>query len=124
MNISASKNADKYVRLCAQMCKCADDYTKMKIVKNNKAVKERNLLKKQLYTDIDLCKDVYDLLLDNEDLYVRQAAATDCLSLNIHIDKSRQILQSICKHGNRMAAMGAERALLIWEGKLDPKDPF
>lgn len=124
MNNELSKIIEKYIFLCSQMCKCADDYTKEKVAKHNKAMKALIQLKKKLHADANLTEQVYAVLLKSKDIYVRQSAATECLSLNIYTEESAKILKEICLQGNRMAAMGARRTLLIWEGKLDPNDPF
>ena len=110
--------------LCSQFCKEAEDYTKENVANHNKAIKKMNTLKKNIHDNAQLKEAVYGILLSNEDTYVRQSAATDCLLMGIHIDAAVQILKNICKYGDRMSAMGAKRALLIWEGKLDPNDPY
>ena len=75
-------------------------------------------------TDSQLTESVYSLLLNCEDIYVQQSAATDCLLLKIHIDASVKILKKVSRSRNRMLSMEAKRALLIWKGKIGPYDPF
>ena len=115
---------DEYILLCTQLCKKADDYTKENVAKHNKAMKKLNVLRKEMYNDIQFAERVYKALLYHPEVYVQQSAATDCLRLNIHTNDSVKILKNICKQGDRMSSMSAKRTLLIWEGKLNPNDPF
>ncbi len=115
---------DEYVKYVSQLCKKQEDYTKEKVAKHNKAVKNLLILKKQIKADKIIANEVYDLLLCYDDTNVQQSAATDCLSLNIHIDKSLQILKNVSKNGDTMSSMSAKRTLLIWEGRLNPNSPF
>lgn len=124
MNKITIKYVEYYIKLDSQLCKKKEDYIKEKVAKHNKAMKKLLALKEQIKADKYIAEQVYCLLLCCNDTHVRQSAATDCLSLNIHIEESLQILKDICKNGDRMAAMGAERTLLIWEGKLNPNSPF
>ena len=124
MKLKRNNYVDEYIVLCSQLCKKAEDYTKEKVSMHNSAMRRLNKLKKSMYVDNELTKDVYRVLLDCKDTYVQQTAATDCLRLNIYIDLSVSILKKICRYGDRTSAMGARRTLLIWEGKLNPSDPF
>lgn len=124
MNTMAEQYSEKYVYLCSLMCKKAEDYTKEKVATNNKAVKRFVKLRKTIQIDLALSREVYDILLQSNDVYVRQSAATDCLSLNIHVKRAVKILKHISRSSDTMTAMGAKRALLMWQGKLDNSSPF
>ena len=115
---------NEYVKLCSQLCKKEEDYTKENILLHNKAMKRLIKLKEKMYLDSQITSDVYDKLLCSNDPYIKQDAATECLSLRIHTDASLAILKEIVRSGERMSAMSAKRTLLIWEGKLDPDSPF
>lgn len=124
MKLTIDNCVDKYVILCSQLCKTEEDYTKEKVSKHNIAMRKINKLKKSMYANPQLAEGVYGILLKCEDIYIQQTAATDCLLLKIHIDESIKILKRISKCSNRMLSMGAKRTLLIWEGKLNPYDPY
>ena len=124
MNKDLNKFVDEYIALCGQLCQKAEDYTRENVVTHNRAVKKLNSLKERAHVDRDFAEKMYHALLTHNDMYVRQDAATECLFLNIHIATSLEILKKISRGKERMAAMGAKRTLLIWEGKLDPRDPF
>lgn len=124
MNKDLNKFVDEYIALCGQLCQKAEDYTKENIVTHNRAIKKLNTLKERAHADRDFAEKMYLALLTYNDMYVRQDAATECLFLGIHIATSRKILKEISRGKERMAAMGAKRTLLIWEGKLNPMDPF
>ena len=124
MKSNTNNYVDKYIMLCSQLCKTVEDYTNKKVAKHNRAVKKLIKLKEQMYADDELTEKVYKILLSYEDTHVQQSAATDCLRLNIYTYTSVKILKSIIQNGDRMSAMGAERTLLIWEGKLSPDKPF
>ena len=124
MKFNTSNYVDEYILLCSRLCKKAEDYTKEKVARHNTAMRRINKLKKSMYMDFELTEEVYKVLLNCEDPYVQQAAATDCLSLNIYVDASLKILKRISLCGDRMSAMGAQRVLLIWAEKLNPNDPF
>ena len=82
-------------------------------------------LRKELAYNKQLSLEVYKVLLDNKDTFIKQAAATDCLLYNhIYESESKKILTFIKNNGNRMASMAAKRILLISEGRIDPNDPF
>lgn len=124
MELTINNCVDEYVLLCSQLCKNEEDYTKEKVSKHNAAMRKLNKLKKNMNTDSQLTESVYSLLLNCEDIYVQQSAATDCLLLKIHIDTSVKILKKVSRSRNRMLSMEAKRALLIWKGKIGPYDPF
>ena len=124
MNTKIANYADEYIVLCSQLCQKAEDYTKEKVAEHNRAMKKLSKLKNDMYKDLRLTESVYSTLLSNEDAYVQQTAATDCLLLNIHVGTSVKILKKVYRCGDRMSAMGAKRTLLIWEGKLSPDEPF
>lgn len=124
MNKDLNVFVNEYIALCGQLCKKAEDYTRENVVKHNRAIKKLNSLKKRAHADCDFTEKMYHTLLTYNDMYVQQDAATECLFLGIHIATSLEILKKISRGRERMAAMGAKRALLIWEGKLNPSDPF
>ena len=124
MKLIINDCVEEYIMLCSQLCKKAEDYTKEKVARHNVAMKKLNKLKKNMYMVPELAENVYRVLLNCEESYVQQTAATDCLMINIHVDASVKILKRISSCGDRMSAMGAKRTLLIWEGKLSPSDPF
>ena len=124
MSVEKQTCISRYIQLCSSMCKVAQDYTKEKVKKHNTAMKNLSKLKEDICVDRELMLAVYDALLNNSDDYVRQAAATDCLEYKIFEIRSVNILKQICKNKNQMMAMGAKRTLLIWKGKISPKDPF
>lgn len=115
---------DKYIKMCSLLCKEESDYTEENVKRHNKAMKELIMLKKKLHEQKQLEEEVYEVLLNSEDCYIRQSAATDCLELNCHVDKSVKILKQICRCGGRMEAMTAKRTLRIWNGEIDPREPF
>ncbi len=118
------KLIEKYINLCDMMCKEELDYTKEKVKIHNNAMRKMQNLTKGLRSDILLANKVYAVLLQNKDSFIQQSVATECLSLKIHIEASLSILKNISRKGSRMAAMAAKRTLLIWDGKIDPNDPF
>lgn len=124
MKSKTNSYVDEYIMHCSELCKKVEDYTKEKVAQNNRAVKKLNKLRENMHMDIELTKEVYKILLNYEDIHIQQSAATDCLRLNIYTNTSVKILKSISQSGDRMSAMGAERTLLIWEGKLSPDKPF
>ena len=115
---------EKYISLCSMLCKSPDDYNKNKVNNHNKAIRKLITLREELSKNDILSYKVYSILLENADIYIRQSAATECLNLNIHIEKSEQLLEYIIQKGERMASMGAERTLKIWRGEIKPTDPF
>lgn len=126
MNAKADSYAKEYIMLCSQLCKKAEDYTKIKVRKHNKAIDKLNQIREEMSKDQELTEEVYRILLGCEDSYVQKSAASDCLRLNIHVHTkiALKIIKKTIRHGDRMAAMGATRTLKIWKGKLDPNDPF
>lgn len=124
MNNDLNVFVNEYITLCGQLCKNIEDYTKENVVKHNMAIKKLNSLKERAHADSDFAKKLYHTLLTNNDMYVQQDAATECLFLDIHIATSLKILKKISQGKEKMAAMRAKRTLLIWEGKLNPSDPF
>ena len=115
---------EKYIELCSLLCKHEADYTKENIKIHNKAMKELNKLIAEISNDIEKAKCMYEVLLSQEDVHIKQLAATDCLNFNIYVKEAVKILKKISTSGNRMASMGAKRTLRIWKGELDPSDPF
>lgn len=124
MKLKTNNYVKEYIMLCSQMCKMPEDYTKENVKRHNIAMRKLNKLKESIHIDNELTENVYRILLECEDAYVQQTAATDCLQLNIYVDDSVEILKKISRCGDKMSAMGAKRTLLIWEGKLNPRDPF
>ena len=118
------KLIDQYIGLCDLMCKEESDYTSEKVKLHNKAMKQMQILTQKLSADIDLANKVYAVLLQHEDRFIQQSAATECLSIKIHTKRALCILKEISRKENRMAAMAAKRTLLIWKGKINPHDPF
>jgi predicted nucleic acid-binding OB-fold protein len=123
MNIE-EKLIEEYIRLCNLMCKEASDYTNEKVKVHNNAMKQMQSLTQTLRADMDLASKVYAVLLEHEDCFIRQSAATECLSIKIHTKHAISILKEIGKKGNKMAAMAAKRTLLIYKGKMNPDAPF
>lgn len=119
-----NRYVDEYVLLCGQLCMTADDYTKQNVKRHNQAMTKMMRLTEQLRDDIPVAVVVYGELLNYENLFVKQCAASDCLSLGIHTDQAVKVLKMICRKGEKMAAMAAKRSLEIWKGKLDPNAPF
>jgi len=114
----------KYISLRSKVCVKPEDYTKSKIKTHNKAVLELISLVNEIRKNNDLSEEVFSVLLDNEDIYIQQSAATDCLNLNLHVIKAIEILERVKKKGDRMAAMGAERTLKVWRGEIKSDKPF
>ena len=85
MNAKADSYAKEYIMLCSQLCKKAEDYTKIKVRKHNKAIDKLNQIREEMSKDQELTEEVYRILLGCEDSYVQQSAASDCLRLNIHV---------------------------------------
>ena len=115
---------DEYVSLCGQMCKSAEDYTNQNVKRHNHAMKDMLRLVDQLHKDTQLLLSVYNELLKHEDMFVKHCAAADCLRFGVHTDQAVKVLKMVCRKGDRMEAFAAKRSLKIWEGKLDPNDPF
>lgn len=124
MNNDLNEFVDEYIALCGQLCKKAEDYTRENVVTHNRAIKKLNALKDRAHADRYFAETMYHALLSQNDMYVRQDAATECLLLNIHISTSLEILKEISQGRDKTAALVAKRTLLIWEGKLNPNDPF
>jgi len=124
VNSKVDHYVDEYIMLCAQMCKKAEDYTKEKVAVHNKAVQKMHTLQENMRVDPQFAERVYSVLLNSDDAYVQQSAATACLFSNIHIRTAVKILKRIRRRGDRMSAMAAKRNLLIWKGKLSPDEPF
>lgn len=114
---------EKYVELCGSLCKVAEDYTRAKVRKHNRAMKQLISMEKELREDVALEKEVYAALLSSGDECVRQTAAGCCLKCNLHIERAVEVLEEIRSKGERMAAMGAEFALGVWRGEIDPRKP-
>ena len=115
---------EKYINLCSLLCKDEEDYSRDRIKIHNKAMAELKRLADEIGADMPLAAKVYETLLYSQDAFIQQSAATDCLQLKIHINQAIKTLKRIQKNGGRMAAMTAKRTLLIWNGKLNPDDPF
>ena len=116
--------AARYMEISSQLCKKPSDYTKEHIRRHNRAMKERMGLAETIAGNLTLAQQVYRILLSQNDLYIRQSAATDCLNLGIHTVQSVEILTEISGSQNRMAAMGAQRALAVWRGEISASEPF
>jgi len=117
------KYVEKIIELWSKLCQKPDDYTKAKVKINNLAIDELIPLIEELTKDHDLSEKVFEELLENNDPFIRQNAASHCLSLNLHIEKSVKTLKGFLKHGKPWEAMGAERSLKIWRGEIGPNDP-
>ena len=124
MKTDKEQYIEEYIRLSGFLAKKPSDYTKKTTKKHNKAMKQLLLLEKDLSKNLQLATEVYSILLNNEDLYIKQSAATECLDLRICVDQSIEVLEYIRQNGERMASMGADRILRIWRGELDPSKPF
>lgn len=83
MNKDLQYYVQTYLKLSSQLCRTSADYTKEKVKKNNIAMKKLYKLQEELYRDIQLTSAVYEVLLDNEDIFIRQCVATECLRLKI-----------------------------------------
>ena len=114
---------EKIIQLSSQLCQKPDDYTKNKVKEHNKAARKLTVLENALANDIEMAKEVFGELLESENMFIKQNAATHCLELSLHIKKSVKILEHICKKGEVWNAMGAERQLKIWRGEIEPDDP-
>jgi len=114
----------KYIDSFSKLCKKPEDYTRCKVKSHNRAMRELIALEDELSQDVELTEEVFSALLENEDSYIQQNIAGRCLSLNLHIKKSVEILERTSENGDRMSAMGAERTLKIWRGELKPDAPF
>lgn len=118
------KLIERYVHLCKLMCREASDYTEERVKIHNRAMKEMQDLTETIRSDMSMANKVYAALLEHGDSLVQQSAATECLSLKIHMKPALTVLKRISRKGNRMAAMAAKRTLLIWKGRLNPNDPY
>ena len=113
----------KYINLCSKLCTKPDDYTKSKITKHNKAMRELIALDDELHKDIPLAEKVYAKLLENKNTHVQLISAARCLNTNLNIDSAVKILEFIRKKGDRMDSMDAERALRVWRGEIKTDEP-
>ncbi len=114
----------RYVELCADLCKAPEDYTPTRVKQHNRTMKEIIKLDEELGHDAELAGQVYLDLMEHEDDYVRQSAATRCLELGIETKKAVKIIKSFRRSRNPMSAGWAERTLKLWRGKIGPNDPF
>ena len=125
MEYNVESYIEKYVLLCSKMCKKPDDYLdKKNVKKHNEAMKSLNKLTEELYKNTQLSCEVYYVLLNCEDDYVKMCAAADCLKLEIYVKDALKILKRISRSKDKMASMSAERILLVYKGKLAPDEPF
>ena len=122
-NMTKDEYIEKIICLRSKLCQKPDDYTKSKVKIHNKAVRELIATENELGKDIDLAEQVYAVLIESEDMYIKQCAATACLFLNIHIKKAVKILEHQIKRGEVWEAMSAERQLKIWRGEISHNDP-
>ncbi len=117
--------AQSYIALSSQLCKKSEEYTPERVLIHNRNIKKLDKLRAEIACDISIASAVYKILLKHPDPYIRQSAATVCLiHLKIHTDESVKVLQWVCRHGDRMAKMGAKMNLLIWSGQLNADRPF
>ncbi len=87
-------------------------------------MKELIKLNKEISRDAELERQVFLDLIENEDEYVRQSAASRCLELGIEVKKAVKIIKSFRNSQNPMSASWAARTLKLWRGEIGPKDPF
>ena len=109
------KYVDDYILLCSKLCKDSNDYNRSKVQQNNRAYKKLTRLKLEISKDIATALNVYSILLNDQNVFIQQSAATDCLKLNIHIEESVHVLRNISHSTDRMRAISAKRTLLVWE---------
>ena len=117
---------EKYIQYRSKMCQSPDDYGIINTRVHNKAVDNLNSLIAEMLKDIDVTKKVYSILLENENSFIQQNSAGECLELTppIHVEKSIEILEHTIQYGEIWEIMGAERTLKIWRGEINPDDPW
>jgi len=84
------------------------------------ANKQYTIIKKlyQLFQKENIESQVLNELLTDESIYVQAWAAAHCLSLNMHIEKSIQILESLSRRNDiGIARLNAEMILESWKTK-------
>lgn len=111
---------NKFIKLCARLCKKKEDYTKTNVFKHNKSMKKLAELYNELSDDKYNAEIIYNTLMNNDDENIRAIAAYHSLSLNINIDKSQEVLKNIIKNTNNpIEKFNAEMTLKAWkEGNL------
>ena len=117
------KKIEEYVEkhiasdLIIESVKMTNDY---KI--NNREAKKLNKLFIELSKDIELAKQVYSILLDNDCITTRAISSAECLRLGIHIEKSIKKLEEISKMLDiGITRFEAEMTLKIWRGEIKGK---
>ncbi len=97
------------------------DYSStLSVMKNNRNAKRLLKLHEKISSDMKMAEIIYGKLLEHHNYNVKRVAASHCLKLNIHIQKSEQVLESYIKNGeDKGGKVSAKIVLELWkEGKL------
>ena len=87
---------------------------------NNREAKKLNKLFQELSSDIELAKEVYEILLNSDCRTTRGISSTECLRLGIYIDKAVENLEEIAKMKDiGIMSFSAEMSLKLWRGEIE-----
>ena len=91
--------------------------------RGNRAGRKRDKLFKELSKDKVLAKEIFDELLENENVELRISIAAECLILKINEKRAEEVLKEIAnseKYG--IFSLNARMTLKVWrEGELRAK---
>ena len=91
--------------------------------RGNRAGRKRDKLFKELSKNKVLAKEVFDELLENENVELRISIAAECLILKINEKRAEEVLKEIAnseRYG--IFSLNAEMTLKVWrEGELKAK---
>jgi len=89
---------------------------------NNREHKKRAQLFQILSKDIELAKEVYGHLLIHHCITTKISSASECLRLNIYVDKAVEILEEISNRTDiGVRRTNAEMVLRVWRGEFPGK---
>lgn len=91
--------------------------------RHNRCAKELYRIYDELYDEYELASQVYSTLMKNEDPYIRQAGATECLILGILVEEAVPILEWCVENQDTLYSWGARRRLMIFRGKMPEDSP-
>lgn len=83
----------EYTNLCHKLYK--DDISKEIVKENNNIMNKLLKMKKKAFKDIEFFKNVYSVLLMDENENVRLLASAHCLEMGVHIKLAKKILKEI-----------------------------
>jgi hypothetical protein len=107
-----------------RICRVPEDYGKKNVKEHNKVVRILIAFSNELDGNIKLAEKVYSELLKHEDEGIQYRAASVCLiKLNIHIEKSVEVLECLAKTDIPWYSYPSKCHLEKWRGESGPNDP-